>query len=192
MSVYISFWEGSLSCSEARVLCEDAVSLMFLRGSLWPLDMWNYGNSSGWSSRTSKWAFFTGEQGVHFGLMFVWCSVGSPKNCLSNCYSPLEPRNTSLLGHQGLMTKRHPLWGLWMRAGFGKAVGEHRGWGLLASFSNTMGKRLVLQERRRMLWLLMLFDLSQGVDGCLNCSPMPALQGSRGFCVYWHLPVQSG
>ena len=36
--------------------------------------------------------------------------------------------NTSLLGHQDQVMKRHPLYVLYIPAGFSQAAGEHSGW----------------------------------------------------------------
>ena len=55
---------------------------------------------------------------------WVWWPA---KNCLSNCYSPMELWNASPLGHQGQAIKEYPLCGLHVSAGFCKAAGE---WGM--------------------------------------------------------------
>lgn len=57
------------------------------------------------------------------------------RNCLSDCYIPMELRNTSPIGHQGQVIKKHPLCKLCAPFGFSWAAAEYRGWDMLAGFN---------------------------------------------------------
>lgn len=64
----------------------------------------------------------------------------SAQNCLPECYSPLEFRNTSLPLHKARWTGSIPLCSLCSPASFSRTSGECRGWGMLGSFRKAMGK----------------------------------------------------
>lgn len=81
--------------------------------------------ASGESSRLTKQAFHK-KTGVVFqsAAFAVPCGGGEwpVENCLSDCYSPLEPSNASPLGHQSQVVKGCPLCGLHGPTGFSKAA----------------------------------------------------------------------
>lgn len=63
----------------------------------------------------------------------VCCLYSSLGLVVCQEYSPLEFSNARHLGHQGLLMKGCPWWGLHISAGFSKATGECSGCGMLIS-----------------------------------------------------------
>lgn len=90
---------------------------------------------SGWNFRLSKWSIFLKKLGSSLSALCVvspgWLLA---KNCLTNCYIPMELRNISSLNYQGQVIKGCPLGGFHIPPVFSWAGGELRGQGNLDGF----------------------------------------------------------
>lgn len=104
---------------------------------------------------------------VEFHLTFYAVPWGwwPAKNCLFNCYSPLELNNVGLLVQQGQAIEGWPLCGLHMPAGFSKSAGECQ-W---------QADSLAFQRQWEKVSSPHAHGFSHAAGECLSCVPLPAL-----------------